>query len=281
MWWCGDVVSTLSEFVHRYYIDPIVYDTGYNVVNTLTWALVLGLSLFGVYRLLKRLGVRIDSGFILALAPYIAMGSLLRVVEDARIVLPPLSYLLITPLIYFVVFAVAIVLLAACVFVWGGISRRTRVVYGLCGAVLDIGLLSLLLHTASAEAWVPMAIVGLSIVAFLAVFVGMRPFTTLLLSPINAAIVWAHMFDASSTFVGIDFLGYVEKHVLPTLIIEHVHTALVMYPLKLGIYLPVLYLIDVHMRDEGHDFIQLLKLTLLVLGLAPAMRNTLRMTLGI
>lgn len=274
-------MSTLSEFVHRYYIDPIVYDTGYNVVNTLTWALVLGLSLFGVYRLLKRLGVRIDDGFMLALAPYIAMGSLLRVVEDARIVLPPTSYLLITPLIYFVVFAIAIVLLAACVFVWGSTSTRTRVAYGLCGVALDIGLLALLLHTTSGEGWVPMAIVGLSIVAFLAVFVGMRPFTTLLLSPVNAAIVWAHMFDASSTFVGVDFLGYVEKHVLPTFIIEHVHTALVMYPLKLGIYLPVLYVIDVHMRDEGHDFIQLLKLTLLVLGLAPAMRNTLRMTLGI
>lgn len=274
-------MSALSEFVHRYYIDPIVYDTGYNVVNTLTWAFILGLSLFGVYRLLKRLGVRIDDGFLLALAPYIAMGSLLRVVEDASIVRPPLSYVLITPLIYFLIFGVAFGVLAACVFVWGAASTRMRVAYGLCGAVVDIGLLALLLHTTRGEGWVPMTIVGLSLVAFSAVFVSLRPFSNLLRRPINAAIIWAHMFDASSTFVGVDFLGYVEKHVVPTFIIEHVHTAVVMYPLKLGIYLPVLYVIDVHMRDENRDFIQLLKLTLLVLGLAPAMRNTLRMTLGV
>ncbi len=274
-------MSALSEFVYRYYIDPILYDTGYNVVNTITWALVLGLSLFAVYRLLKRLGIKIDEGFILATAPYIAMGSLLRVVEDASIVPSPLSYVLITPLIYFLVFAVALGLLVVCVGLWG-VSSRMRLGYGLCGAVLDILLIVVLVCTlSSANTWVPAAILGLSLVALVGVLLGTRPFTHLFQSPLNAAIVWAHMFDASSTFVGLDLLGYVEKHVVPTLVIEHVNTALVMYPLKLGIYLPVLYLIDVHMEDESKDFIHLLKLTLLVLGLAPAIRNTLRMTFGI
>jgi len=274
-------VSALSEFAFRYYINPILYDTGYNVVNTITWALVLGLSLLGVYRLLKRLGIKIDEDFILATTPYIAMGSLLRVVEDASIVLAPLSYVLITPLIYFLVFAVALGLLVPCVGLWGA-SSRMKMCYGLCGAVLDLLLILLLVCTLSTtKIWVPAAILGLSLVALVGVLLGTRPFTRLFQSPLNAAIVWAHMFDASSTFVGLDLLGYVEKHVLPTLIIEHVNTALVMYPLKLGIYLPVLYLIDVHMKDESRDFIHLLKLTLLVLGLAPAIRNTLRMTFGI
>ncbi|MHC1589155.1 MAG: DUF63 family protein [Methermicoccaceae archaeon] len=275
-------VSILAEFVYKYYIYPIVYDTGYNAVNTITWALVLGLSLFGVYKLLKRLGVRIDEGFILATTPYIAMGSLLRVVEDANIVHPPLSYVLITPLIYFLVFGITLGLLTVCTWVWGANSPKWRLAYGVCGAVGDVILLVLLTWALSgAHAWVPAAIVGLSIVAFGCVLLGTRPFTPLLKSPLNAAIVWAHMFDASSTFVGVDVLGYVEKHVVPTFIIEHVHTAVVMYPLKLAIYLPVLYLIDVYMKEDSRDFIHLIKLTLLVLGLAPATRNMLRMTFGI
>ena len=32
-------LSGLSAFIQRYYIDPIIYDTSYNPVDTITWAL--------------------------------------------------------------------------------------------------------------------------------------------------------------------------------------------------------------------------------------------------
>jgi uncharacterized membrane protein len=38
----------IGSFIARYYIDPIVYNEGYNVVNTLTYAIILGISLFAL-----------------------------------------------------------------------------------------------------------------------------------------------------------------------------------------------------------------------------------------
>jgi uncharacterized membrane protein len=52
-----------------------------------------------------------------------------------------------------------------------------------------------------------------------------------------------------------------------------------MFPLKLAILLPVLYMIDKSLQEPSLR--NLTKLTLITLGLAPAIRNTLRLALGI
>jgi uncharacterized membrane protein len=57
-------------------------------------------------------------------------------------------------------------------------------------------------------------------------------------------------------------------------------TALIMYPLKLAILIPALSLIDSSFERES-SLKNLTKLSLLVLGLAPAVRNSLRLVLGI
>ncbi|MPN07160.1 hypothetical protein SDC9_154426 [bioreactor metagenome] len=89
--------------------------------------------------------------------------------------------------------------------------------------------------------------------------------------------------DASSTYIGIDKLGYFEKHVLPSYLIKLTDTALVMYPLKIVIFVGVLYLLDTQFEkdEQSNNLKMLIKLVILVLGLSPATRNTIRMTLGI
>ena len=92
-------------------------------------------------------------------------------------------------------------------------------------------------------------------------------------------IIYAHMLDASSTYYGVDWFGYYEKHVVPTFLIDLTGSAAIMFPLKLAILLPVLYMIDKSMQEPSLR--NLTKLTLITLGLAPAVRNTLRLALGI
>jgi uncharacterized membrane protein len=87
------------------------------------------------------------------------------------------------------------------------------------------------------------------------------------------------MLDASSTYIGVDWFGYYEKHVVPTYLIDLTGTASIMYPLKLLVLLPLLSIIDKYIEDKS--LLNLTKLALIVLGLAPAIRNTLRLTLGI
>ena len=45
-------------------------------------------------------------------------------------------------------------------------------------------------------------------------------------------------------------LGYFEKHVVPSYLIELTGTALVMYPLKLIIFIGVLYMLDTQFEDD-------------------------------
>jgi uncharacterized membrane protein len=92
-------------------------------------------------------------------------------------------------------------------------------------------------------------------------------------------VVLVHLLDASTTFVGVDLLGHVEKHVVPIFFINLFGTAAVMYPLKLLVILPALYVIDDEMKgdDFGRRFI---KFVILVLGAGPAIRNSILLVLG-
>ncbi|MDD1671309.1 MAG: DUF63 family protein, partial [Methanomicrobiales archaeon] len=91
----------ISDFIYKYYIDPIRLGQPYNIVDTLTYAIILVISVYLVYRWLRRSGVALDEHFVLATIPYVVLGGLLRVVEDTGMMESDLRFLLITPLIFF------------------------------------------------------------------------------------------------------------------------------------------------------------------------------------
>ncbi len=273
----------VGKFINDYYINPIIYDTGYNIVNTITWAVILGLSLFGVLKLLNKLQITVDDVFILAVSPYLFVGGSLRVVEDAGIVSPPLEYLFITPLIYFFIFAVCVSVLIVSV----GLERRTGARYywpfalfGVVWSIFDVWLLYL--KAESFDGTVLFSILAIGAALAVMVYLVARFFKiSLLRDRVNAYILDSQLLDATATSFGITFLPYAEKHVLPTFLIDVTGTAFIMYPLKVVVIIPVLYIIDHYLKEESQSLTGLVKLAILTVGLAPAIRNTLRMTLGI
>ena len=68
-------MSDLADWIYRYYIHPIIYDTSYNPVDTVTWAVVLGLAILGLVELFRRRHVEIDERVVLSTLPYILAGS--------------------------------------------------------------------------------------------------------------------------------------------------------------------------------------------------------------
>jgi uncharacterized membrane protein len=268
----------LYPWIYEYYIDPIVYDTGYNPLNTVTWALILGGMLLLIIRLFRRLEMSLDEKFVFSTAPYIMAGASLRVVEDADLVAAPAKYLLITPIIYFLV--ASLTLASLFLFRWA-LKERYLSGYAVVG-LLWTGINLLVLFSKGTESLLaPLAIFSLGSGAALAVWAFSSRLKLRFLSDrLNLLILYAHMLDASSTYVGVDWFGYTEKHVFPNFLIDLAGTALVMYPLKLLILIPVLALIDDTLRDDP-SLKNLIKLALLTLGLAPALRNTIRLTLGI
>ncbi len=273
-----DAFSAFGDFIQRYYIDPIIHDTSYNPVDTVTWAIFLCLAVLGLVKLFRRLEIKMDERLVVCTIPYILAGSSLRVIEDADLVQPPASFLLITPPIFFLVFFVTAACLLLTRKILGEDFYRGYAALGLAWTTLNLVLLSIV---GFRNAWV-IAVVFAFGSALTGVILLLRlrlRWLDFLDDRFNLAIIYAHMLDASSTYVGMDWFGYYEKHVVPTFLIDLVGTAAIMYPLKLLILLPLLKVIDSSIEDPSLR--NLTKLTLIILGLAPALRNTLRLALGV
>ena len=274
------MMSEIWEFINKYYVDPIVTDSGYNIVNTLTWAAVLVLCVYILHshKVLKRLGVTIDQRFIIGVVCYVLFGSSLRVLVDADIFAPPLNYIFTTPNIYFVVFAITMASLMLSLRIYKERYYTPFAAIGLGLTFVNMG--ALLWSEGIAQPIEALLIVTLAVVITASIYVG-AGFAKIefLRGRFNIAILGAHLLDASSTTVAIDVLtGYHGKHVVENYLIDLTGTGAVMYPLKLLLLIPMLYLIDSEFDEI--ELSDLLKLVVLVLGLAPGCRNTILILFG-
>jgi len=271
----------IQEFFVKYYLSE-----GYNIVNTVTYGLVLGYLAFKVLipRLKPLLG-GVDRRLILMLAPYILYGATLRELVDQDLGLYaghtvfPANYLLVSPGIYFTMFALTL----GCILVAKVVEKLARTDYHYMAGGLGWVLCCYNLYLIATNLHNPINLANVLKYFLLSSLVVLFLKAAFKLKYLdhegNVYIVLAHMFDASTTFVGVDMLGLMEKHVVPTFFINIFHTAAVMYPLKLIVLLPALWVIDDEMKDDefGRRFI---KFVILVLGLGPAIRNTILLIMG-
>ena len=201
------LTDKISQFINTYYLNPIRTDDGYNLVNTITWAVVLGICIFGVFRLLEKLEVKINPRFILSILPFVLAGSSLRVLEDspAGIFHPPFSYLLITPNIYFLVFIITVFCLWFSIRLQkAGLVKDYHPVFAGFGLAWFFINLGTLLHFENiVVAYVPVFVVGAGTgLTFAFYLVARRLKSSIFTDPLNLSILMAHLMDASSTYIG-------------------------------------------------------------------------------
>lgn len=89
-----------AENVARLTHNGVVAHSGYNVVNTLSWAVLLGTCIFGIAQMLNHYRTPMDAKLILGATAWVVVGSVVHVLEDTGLMLTPLQYLFITPPIY-------------------------------------------------------------------------------------------------------------------------------------------------------------------------------------
>ncbi len=264
---------TLWEFIKKYYIDSMVYKTGYNPVNSATWVILLALACIAVYKTLVKYRVRFDEYFVMGNVPYIVFGSAIRVVEDAGFIAPPVCYLFMSPFIYMVVFAVAFP-----VFLLSLKFRRENywIHYGSFGVLLAVStLIFLFTHLKVVNWWVLPSALGMATAFLIAYAAVTSRFCRRMFNRLSCAVFFSQMLDGSATFLGITFLGYWEMHVIPRLLIS-MFGAWIMLPLKVVVFTAVLYILDT--VEESENLVNFVKFVLIVLGLAPGLRDALRMT---
>jgi uncharacterized membrane protein len=168
-----------------------------------------------------------------------------------------------------------------------GLQRAVRINYywpfamvGVAWSVLNVWLLYATATSFNAGILALILSVGVALSFFVYAIARFLNFA-LLKDRVNAFVLDGQLLDATATSFGLTFLPYAEKHVLPNFLIEATGTAFVMYPLKLVVTIPVLFIIDQYLKTESKNLTGLVKLAILTVGLAPAIRDTLRMTLGI
>jgi uncharacterized membrane protein len=277
------------EFIYKYYIDPIRYGQPYNVVDTTTYALVLLVAIYILYRWFSRSKtISIDGRFVLATLPYVVLGGLLRVVQDTGMITSDLQYLLITPLIYFVLFFfTAGVLVVASSIRKAGMVRDYIPVYSATGIVACLVAAGVLVsygveHTV-VDAGVAVFIIGLGLLTTALVYAAMRYLLRweYAADPLYLTLIFGQMLDASATSFGIDLhpLEYVEVHVVGSNLIAWTGTAFSMFPLKLLVLFPGIYILE-QFRNEGSPVLwHLIVLAMITVGLAPGVRDMVRMML--
>ncbi len=274
------VWDLIEDFISRWYLSP-----GYNIVNTLTYGLVLGVFVFKLTPWLRRVIGAIDRWFVFMMVPFILYGSTLRELVDQDLGLYagntvyPANYMLVSPGIYFTMFFLTL----GCLLAGLGLQKLRgwdyRITTGVLGGLFFAYNLALIVtnirHPGNLASILFFFVISV-IVLFCLKFLFKLNFLNF---EGNAYLVLVHFFDASTTFVGVDLLGHAEKHVVPTFFINLLGTAAVMYPLKLLVLLPALYVIDDEMKDDefGRRFI---KFVILVLGAGPAIRNTILLIMG-
>jgi len=102
--WKNYIGPTIADAVgHNVEHNGIVANENYTLLSEITYGIILVIALYLIYKLLKRLNINIDSRFCIALLPYILFGSVSRVLEDASFFKLPITYLFISPIIYFLI----------------------------------------------------------------------------------------------------------------------------------------------------------------------------------
>jgi len=278
----------LQDFILKYFVNPIAADSGYNLVNTLTFGIILILLLIPLSKLIEKLKIKLDLKFYLAMVPLLLLGSSIRVLIDYNfyqrffIHLTPTIFfdLLISPGIYFLIFIPAILAILIAYYVrekWNfpeykTIFKVSTISFFLIHAILYQS------HQPATLGFNPLALILVlgftalfSILFYGAVQYIDHDFLKFFKQKLPFLLVATHLYDASTTFVGMQFFGFWEKHVVPNFVIGFLGP-FSMFFLKLLVVPAVVYLLrDVENKTERN----LIYFAIFVLGFAPGTRNLL------
>ena len=262
-------MATVDTFLPD--IIQTTFFSGYTVFNTVVYTLILVAFILAIIKMFRK--IKIDPiSIMFSLIPFIFLGSSTRALVDNGIF--PKTVFLITPGLYIFIGLVTIASLLFSIFLYNRKSIDYRITLFSIGIVLIVPNLIFIPHIN----WVPVFYVLAIWIFATLIFFALSYFISFFKDKINLAILSAHLFDASSTFVAVEFFNYSEQHVLANALYQQFHTSLTMFPMKIIVIVAVLYIIDQYFEDETIK--SLLKLTVFVLGLAPGLRNILTLAIG-
>ncbi|WP_276301734.1 DUF63 family protein [Halorussus lipolyticus] len=296
--------------------EPVAYP-GYTLVSEVGYALTMLLALLGVVFMLRRLGVGQDRELFYALFPFMLFGGALRVVEDAfdglspadAAITFPWNTLIISPVIYFTMFAITLTALLGSVWLHRSDVTDTYL-YPLAGVgtallTTSVGYLTYLAFTTEYVDLFPqisvVVLVGATLVTWLTWEAVKRyaPEVNEGTRKMGIVVLWAHAVDGVANVVGIDWakeLGLpadlVPKHPVnraligvgeqfPEPVVDLIGTAWPFLVVKIVAAVLVVWVFDEQIFEESPRYAILLLVAIVAVGLGPGTRDMLRATFGV
>ncbi len=267
---------SITEFITRYFIEPVMSTQGYNIYNTLAYAFLFLVGIYLAGRLFKRMGMKIDEGLFWSLVPFVFLGGVVRALSQYTFVngeglLPP-SFWFFTPGIYILIAGFAIVSL--------GISRTlkkeqpSRVMYILGGTPAVIGLAYILVKAANYGEF--LKVISISLIVGVLLFGVVFKFWQGLISKANTLIISGFILDTTTTTIATAYFGYAPEHVLTGLISSA--NPFLFLPFKLSLIIAALYYIE---KDSSEGEKWIFKLGLLILGLPHGIHDSMQLLMGV
>ncbi len=285
----------ISDFIYKYYIDPIRMGQPYNIVDTLTYALILVLGVYLLYRWMSQstwlsdIGFKIDTRLYPCYAPLCRSRRTVACCAGYRDDYGKLPVSARDPahLLCALFFTISMLFLSRYITLQG-FTKNFLTFYTFAGILSAFVVLLVLFAWGINHAHVDLFILAIiplmAVTATLLVWACMR--YLLRWKYVNYSLylvlIFGQLLDASATSYGIDLhpsVRYIEQHVVGSGLIELTHTAFVMFPLKLVVLFPAIYIMELYRKEANPAFWHLVLLAMIVVGLAPGIRDMMRMVL--
>lgn len=255
-----------TDFFYENFISGWNQPEHYNWIDTAAYAVLAVILVYAAYHLLKK-HVKFSYKTVFEILPFIILGCIVRVFADYGVY--PRFFWTVTPGVWMVFLA----LIISTLIIDSKLKKNGLI-------TVTVPLIAIIPHLFFIKIVNPLAPVYFTIFYLLSLlpFILLRSKFALLSDEFNFAAIASHLFDATSSFVNVDFFNYVEIHVLGGFFADIFNTGFVMYPLKLIVLLPVLYYLD---KEKDVNFKNYLKLIICALGLGPGIRNLITVMLGV
>ena len=296
--------------------EPVAFP-GYTLVSEVGYVVILLVALSGLVFLLDRLDIGSDRSLFFALLPFVFFGGALRVVEDVTDTAAgspigyPLNTLIISPVIYFTVFAITLLAVVASVALArrGVVERYTRPLFGAGVVVLGTTLLYLLWSGVAPDGpgtFYPQVIVVILLGSTLTaggtwwLIERYAPAINAGTGRMGFVVIWGHAVDGVANVVGLDWMvalgagpNLVPKHPVNQAVVDITAATLPASALaitgdtwpflvvKLVAATLVVWLFDAQIFEDSPRYAVLLMIAILAVGLGPGTRDMLRATIGV
>jgi uncharacterized membrane protein len=318
------LLSRPSACQQAEFAGKIVARPGYTLVSEAGYAIMLLFMLAGVLLLLQRLDIG-DRRLFFALVPFMLFGGALRVVEDATdaaldagagtIIGYPFNTLIISPVIYFVVFIVTLasLLIVVALYRQGIIDRYAYLLAGIGTAafVLTTAYIGYLVLTvidsvrASAGFYpqITVLVVAFSVLISIGVYLAIdrvAPWVHAGTERIGLVVLFGQTLDGVANVIASDWamalglpFNYSAKHpinriiiditasVLPQSVINTIGSSWPFLLVKVIAAVLVISLFDETIFEENRRYALLLLVAIVAVGLGPGTRDMIRATFGI